>query len=95
MEKGEDEPTALARECLEELGVHVTVDQRIGADIPLGTRRALLRVYTARLLNGDRPQALEHAELRWLTADQLQTVEWLPADAPIVAQLPPLLGRLG
>ena len=50
-----------------------------------------MRVYAARLIDGDRPQALEHAELRWLTADELDSVAWLPADAPIVAALPPLL----
>lgn len=88
---GEDDETALIRECLEELGVRIKVDGRVGDDITLGHGRALLRVYAARLCNGDRPQALEHAELRWLAVDELQTVSWLPADAPIVAALPPLL----
>jgi 8-oxo-dGTP diphosphatase len=30
--------------------------------------------------------------MRWLSADELDTVRWLPADKPIVAALPPLLG---
>ncbi|MBN1174876.1 MAG: (deoxy)nucleoside triphosphate pyrophosphohydrolase [Micromonosporaceae bacterium] len=95
VESGEDEATALARECFEELGVQVMVNHRVGDDIPLGNGRALLRVYSAKLLNGDRPKALEHAELRWLSIDELHSVDWLPADAPIVAALPPLLdGRL-
>ncbi|NNJ63828.1 MAG: (deoxy)nucleoside triphosphate pyrophosphohydrolase [Dactylosporangium sp.] len=97
VELGEDEPTALARECLEELGVRVAVGARVGRDITLGHRRAMLRVYAARLLNGDEPRALEHAELRWLAVDELHSVTWLPADAPIVAALPPLMaaGRSG
>lgn len=91
VEPGEDDATALVRECLEELGVHVELGGRVGDDIVLGHGRALLRVYAARLCNGDVPQPLEHTELRWLAADELDDVPWLPADAPIVAALPPLL----
>jgi len=44
-----------------------------------------------RLLDGDEPRALEHTAMRWLSADELDSVHWLPADKPIVAALPPLL----
>ncbi len=91
VEVGEDDTTALIRECLEELGVRVELAGRVGHDVLLGNGRALLRVYVARLCNGDVPQALEHTSLRWLSVDELNAVPWLPADAPIVAELPPLL----
>ncbi len=91
VEDGESEIEALVRECEEEIGVKVEVGARIGEDIPLGRGWAVLKVYLARLLDGQRPQCLEHAELRWLDRDQLDTVDWLPADAPIVASLRPLL----
>jgi 8-oxo-dGTP diphosphatase len=91
VEEGESEPEALIRECEEELGVKVEVGGRVGGDIPLGDGRAVLRVYRSRLLDGQTPQRLEHAELRWLARDELFSVDWLPADAPIVATLPPLL----
>jgi 8-oxo-dGTP diphosphatase len=29
--------------------------------------------------------------MRWLSADELDSVHWLPADKPIVAELPDLL----
>ncbi|MDI1459886.1 (deoxy)nucleoside triphosphate pyrophosphohydrolase [Catellatospora sp. KI3] len=90
VEPGETEPEALVRECEEELGVLVEVGERVGADVLLGHGRAVLRVYAARLLKGV-PQLIEHAELRWLAADELDSVQWLPADAPIVAALPDLL----
>jgi 8-oxo-dGTP diphosphatase len=91
VEPGETEVQALVRECDEELGVRVEVGDRIGRDVPLGHPCAVLRVYAARLVDGDLPRALEHSELRWLTASELDSVLWLPADAPIVAALPPLL----
>lgn len=91
VEPGETEVEALIRECDEELGVRVEVGDRVGRDVRLGHGRAILRVYLARLVDGDQPQALEHSELRWLAGDELDSVAWLPADAPIVAALTPLL----
>ena len=91
VEPGETDEQALARECVEELGVRVEVGARIGPDVPLAHGRAILRVFAVRLLDGDQPRALEHTAMRWLAADELDTVRWLPADKPIVAALPPLL----
>ena len=91
VEPGETDEQALARECVEELGVRVAVGDRIGPDVPLAHGRAVLRVFAVRLLDGDQPRALEHTAMRWLAADELDTVRWLPADKPIVAALPPLL----
>jgi 8-oxo-dGTP diphosphatase len=91
VEPGETDADALIRECAEELGVRVEVGRRVGPDVPLAHGRAVLRVFAVRLLDGDRPRALEHTAMRWLAADELGDVEWLPADRPIVAALRPLL----
>jgi len=87
VEPGETEIEALVRECDEELAVQVEVGVRVGADVPLAHGRAILKVYLAKLVDGQQPQRLEHAELRWLGPDELYSVDWLPADAPIVAAL--------
>jgi 8-oxo-dGTP diphosphatase len=91
VEPGETDAQALARECVEELGVRVEVGARIGPDVPLAHGRAVLRVFVVTLRDGDVPRALEHAAMRWLAADELDSVPWLPADKPIVAELPALL----
>src|SRR3954454_3621846 len=91
VEPGESDAEALARECVEELGVRVEVGAQIAPSVPLAHGRALLRVYAASLLDGDEPRALEHSAMRWLAAGQLAEVLWLPADAPIVAALPAFL----
>ncbi|HEX6968140.1 MAG TPA: (deoxy)nucleoside triphosphate pyrophosphohydrolase [Micromonosporaceae bacterium] len=93
VEPGETEEAALVRECLEELGVRIEVGERVGDDTPMAEGRFVLKVYSARLVDEETPQPLEHAELRWLAADELDSVPWLPADAPIVAALPSLLAR--
>jgi 8-oxo-dGTP diphosphatase len=95
VEPGEDDVAALVRECEEELGVLVEIGGRVGEDILLSHGGAVLRVYAARLGEGQVPQPIEHAELRWLAADELDSVPWLPADAPIVAALPPFLASRG
>jgi 8-oxo-dGTP diphosphatase len=87
VEPGETEIEALIRECVEELGVKVDVGIRVGGDVPLAHGRAVLKVFLATLVDGARPQRLEHAELRWLGPGELDSVDWLPADAPIVAVL--------
>jgi len=93
VEPGETDAQALARECAEELGVRVEVGERVGPDVPLARGRAVLRVFAVTLLGGDVPQALEHSSMRWLGADELDSVPWLPADRPIVEELPALLAE--
>lgn len=91
LDPGEAEVEALIRECEEELGVRIEVGERVGDDVLLGHGRAVLKVYVARLCAGNVPRPIEHSDLRWLGVDELDSVPWLPADAPIVAALPPLL----
>ena len=91
VEPGESDADALIRECAEELGVRVEVGARVGPDVPLAHGRAVLRVFAVTLLDGDEPRALEHTAMRWLAVDELDSVPWLPADTPIVRELPALL----
>jgi 8-oxo-dGTP diphosphatase len=91
VEPGETEPAALVRELREELGVTVEVGDRIGPEVPIGPH-LLLHAWTAVLADGE-PAALEHAELRWLAMDELDTVAWLPADRPIITTLAPTTPR--
>lgn len=83
VEPGEDERTAVTRECLEELGVDVSVGKLLGeVPVPIG----VLRVYRATLVTG-RPEAREHAALRWLAPSEVFEVPWIPVDLELVQQL--------
>lgn len=85
VEAGEDEQIALVRECREELGVEIEVGQALGEAV-LDRPGWVLRVWFGRVLSGT-PAALEHDAVRWLAADELDDVPWLPADVDLVAEL--------
>ncbi len=87
---GEAEADALVRELREELGVHVVIGERLGTDVPVG-ESLILRAYLVTHTDGDlHPH--DHRALRWVRADELETLDWVPADR---AWLPELAKRLG
>lgn len=86
---GETDQQALARELLEELGVTVTVAERLGADVAL-TPTLTLRAYRVTCRDGD-PQPHDHRALRWVDATGLDSLAWVPADT---AWLPALRAAL-
>lgn len=91
VEPAETEQQALVRECREELGVGVVTGERIGPDVPLASG-AVLRVHAVRLADqAAQPRALEHRALRWVTAGELDELDWLDADRAV---LPDLLDRM-
>jgi 8-oxo-dGTP diphosphatase len=90
VEPGESDVDGLRRECAEELGVDVVVGDRVGSDVPLPGGKKVLRIFAAKILDGD-PRAVEHRGLRWLAVEDLDDVDWLPADRELLPELGKLL----
>ena len=87
VEQGEEKAAALVRECREELGVELDVGEvftELTHVYPDVTVR--LTLFCARIAAGV-PQRLEHAELRWATPQEMLSLEFCPADAPILRML--------
>ncbi|WP_341800399.1 (deoxy)nucleoside triphosphate pyrophosphohydrolase [Microbacterium ulmi] len=87
VEDGESPQEALAREISEELLVDIRVGEEILTtihDYEFGV--VTLTTYYCKLRCGT-PQRTEHAALRWLTPDELSSVEWAPADVPAVERV--------
>src|SRR4051812_373020 len=89
VDPGESDSAAIVRECEEELGVTVELIDRIGDDLSIGVH-GILRVWSARVVGGEL-RAIEHAELRWVSADALDDLDWMPADRPLIPHLRALL----
>jgi 8-oxo-dGTP diphosphatase len=75
---GESDADALARELHEELGVEVSVGRRLGADVAL-TPTMTLRAYLVTQIGGVLAPH-DHRALCWVTAHELHTLPWVPAD---------------
>ncbi|WP_029114155.1 (deoxy)nucleoside triphosphate pyrophosphohydrolase [Mycobacterium sp. URHB0044] len=75
---GESDADALARELEEELGIDVVVGERLGHDVPLGDTMTLRAYLVTRTRGTVAPR--DHRALRWVTAEELDGLAWVPAD---------------
>ncbi|MCW2816235.1 MAG: (deoxy)nucleoside triphosphate pyrophosphohydrolase [Nocardioides sp.] len=85
VEPGESPDQALVREIAEELGVAVEVTGWLDGAAPI-RERLELRVATCTVAVWT-PYPTEHDRLRWLSAAQLDDVDWLEPDRPFLAAL--------
>ncbi len=87
IEEGETPQEALVREIREELETEIAVGGLIDTveyDYP--TFHLSMDCFWAEVVSGDLVLR-EHEAARWLTRDQLDSVEWLPADITLVDKL--------
>ena len=87
VEKGEDFREALAREIREELEIEILPGEEICSveyDYPNISIR--LTCFWAELKDGS-PVLLEHEAARWLDPEEINSVDWLPADRLVLPYL--------
>lgn len=91
VEAGESPEEALSREIREELEFEVNVGDLIDTieyDYP--AFHLSMKCYACTIAGGS-PHLLEHEAARWLSADQLDSVAWLPADITLIPKIAGLL----
>lgn len=90
VDPGETPEEALHRELHEELGVRVELGAEIGGPEHgtwAITDRHVMRLWFARVVDGDPQPLVEHDKLAWLAPGEWLDVPWLDADVPIVEEL--------
>jgi 8-oxo-dGTP diphosphatase len=98
VEPGETHLEGLVREIAEELGTTVEPEDFLGEvllDGVVGDGRpgaSTLRLWRARLTGGE-PESREHAQLRWASADELEELDWIAADRPLLPAVRSVLTR--
>lgn len=86
IEKGESKEACLIREIKEELGIDITINNELET-VYYEYDDFSIRLYpfVATLVSGA-PKALEHAQWRWVSSDELLNYDWAAADLPIVKE---------
>ena len=87
IEEGETPREALVREIKEELETEIAVGELIDTveyDYP--TFHLSMDCFWAEIVSGDLVLK-EHEAAKWLTKDELDTVEWLPADVTLIEKV--------
>ena len=87
IEEGETPKEALKREIKEELETEIAVGELIDTieyDYP--TFHLSMDCFWAEIISGDLVLK-EHEAAKWLTKDELDSVEWLPADITLIDKI--------
>ena len=87
IEEGETPREALKREIMEELETEITVGELIDTieyDYP--TFHLSMDCFWAEIVSGDLV-LIEHKAAKWLTKDELDSVDWLPADITLIDKI--------
>lgn len=88
VEAGESASEALIREIREELGVGIEVLGELNeADTLVGDRVIRLTCFRTRLTDARPIESTDHDSFLWLTAPELETLEWALPDIPAVRLL--------
>ncbi len=87
IEEGETPQEALKREIMEELDTEISVGELINTveyDYP--TFHLSMDCFWCEIVKGDLVLK-EHEAAKWVTKEQLNSVEWLPADIKLVENI--------
>ena len=87
LEPGESAQQAIVREIREELAVEIEPEQLVmTVEYDYPTFHLRMHCFWAAIKTGE-IRLIEHEAARWVTRDELDSLQWLPADVAVVAEL--------
>ncbi len=88
IEKSETPHQALQRELIEELELEVTMNDDIYMEVAHEYDFGIVNLSTIICrLNDSKPILKEHNNAKWVSPNELLSLDWAPADIPIVKKL--------
>ena len=88
IEAGETPEQALKRECLEELALEIENERIIDSVVHEYPEKIIrLTLIECNPIKGSEPQALEHQQICWVTIDQMEVIDFCPADRELIDKL--------
>ncbi|WP_404450598.1 (deoxy)nucleoside triphosphate pyrophosphohydrolase [Virgibacillus necropolis] len=87
IEKGESPQEALKREIDEEMHCKIEIGEKVEHTVyEYDFGIVHLTTYSCKLIEG-KPVLTEHASIKWLSPNELVSLDWAPADIPAIEKL--------
>lgn len=87
VEEGEEREEALKREIREELDTEIEIDNHLcTVQYDYETFHLTMHCYICHVISGEL-KLLEHQSAKWLDKENIDSVEWLPADIEVIELL--------
>jgi 8-oxo-dGTP diphosphatase len=87
MEAGESREDAIIREIKEELDIDIIVNRYLTTvDYDYQNFHLTMHCFLCEIING-KPTLLEHKAAKWLSREELDSIDWLTADIEVVKKL--------
>lgn len=87
IESGETPEQALVREIREELDTEIAVGELLDTiEYDYSSFHLSMKCFWAEVVSGDLILK-EHEAAKWLSKDELESVEWLPADVALIEKI--------
>ena len=88
IEPRETPEQALVRECREELALEIVDERIIDAVVHAYSDRTIrLTLISCSPKQGSEPKALEHQQIRWVTREDMETLDFAGADRELIEKL--------
>lgn len=92
VEAGETLEEALHREIKEELGISIRIQESLMSLVhQYDTHEVQVHTYLCAWIDGDLTLHV-HSQSKWLSVSELETLDWVAADDPIIKHLKKKLG---
>ncbi len=88
IEPGETPEQAIARECREELDLEIENECIIDSVIHEYPEKTIrLTLISCSPKSGSIPKALEHQQIRWVTREEMDAIDFAPADRELIGRI--------